>query len=101
MQLSDAQILQAMRRLGLVPADFAVTSEEALQTLQARAKKAYRKAVAELHPDLTQGDREKELQLIALGVVMNDVNALRVPEPVLKTRTKLKFKFRTVRTPCL
>ena len=95
MNLTDTQILEAMQRLDLVPADFAVRSEEALRELQTRAKKAYRRAVADLHPDMTNGDREKELQLIALGVVMNEVNGLCVPEPIFKPRTKLRFQFRT------
>ena len=94
MELSDAQILAAMHRLGLERSDFRVKTSEALIALQARARKAYRKAVAELHPDKTAGDREKELQLIALGVVMEEVQALRVVEPPAKRKIRMRFSVR-------
>lgn len=97
MKLSDAEIVAAMHRLGLTAADFALESEEALAALQERAQKAYRKAVAELHPDKNNGDKDKELQLIALGVVMEEVKGLRVAKPPQK-KLRMSVRVRIVRT---
>jgi hypothetical protein len=87
--LSDAQIVAAMRKLGLSQTDFVVTSAEKLAEIKLRAKKAYRAAVVELHPDRTRGDRDKELQLVALNEVMAEVRNLQAP--LVKRKRKLTF----------
>jgi len=89
--LNDATILRAMRRLGVTREDFAVRTAGDLSALQSRVRKAYRRAAFSLHPDVTANDAAKREELIALGMVVEEISALTPPKA---PRRKFKMTFR-------
>lgn len=91
MKLTDAQVLRAMFLLGLGQGDFqavqtAPTFEEGvkrLDDLKARAKKAFKKAALDLHPDRTNNDPAKteDFKLVSSAVDEIDKLVLHKPQP--------------------
>lgn len=86
--LDDAAITEAMRVLDLTPGDFQVRSTAELKALKERARKSFRRAALEYHPDRTE-DATRHAVFVALGHVMEDIEKMEFDD----TRTR-RWTFR-------
>lgn len=80
MQITRAQLDQAMRLLDVTPADIrqARLNGERLEAFKERVKRTYRSLAKQLHPDKTGGDVDKEFVFKLLTQVVAELNKLEV-----------------------
>ena len=82
--MDDARLAQAMAVLGLSPTDFMAVEQAApwegpalVREIQARARRAYKRAVLTLHPDKNGGDAEKTDLFRDVTEVLSEIDELR------------------------
>ena len=86
MTLPRERVQELLALIGLSADDFARIRAEAdegraralLEDLQARAKRGYKRAALDLHPDRTGGDADKAATFAELGPLVAEIEALRV-----------------------
>ena len=89
MQIPEDQLKWCLARLGVTPGDFEnarrlpslAQAEEALSHIKTTAKRQYRQASRELHPDLNGNDPEKTEQFKVLTHVMEQIEKLKIQPP--------------------
>lgn len=79
MNHTDEEIALAMEILGVTPEDFVAADRgpRALANLKERAKRSYRAAVLELHPDRTGNDDKKTALFRVVSDVLNEIEDMR------------------------
>lgn len=84
MNLTDAQVVEAMKLLGFTPEDFAavhlappMAGAAMVTAIKRQAKRAYRKLALEYHPDLTGDDPAKTELFKVVTEVLSEINDLR------------------------
>ncbi len=96
--MTDAQICEAMRLLGISTFDFSFELPEDLDQLKARARRALRTLAKTHHPDRTADKDRHELFRVAAHVV-EDIEYTEYVPPVARRRCKLRYSFSITRTP--
>jgi hypothetical protein len=96
--MTDAQICEAMRTLGIGSTDFSFEGPEDLDMLKARARRALRSLAKTHHPDRTADKRRHEVFRVAAHVVQ-DIESTEYVAPVARRRRKTRYSFSITRTP--